>query len=131
MSLFVQRLLSLAILVAFTVVLATQRSPVNWWSLVVGVTMGSAATVARLWWLATHDRRYSQEEIRSQRFRNHASRGVRIGAIIGVMLATFLSSAGIALHLPVTDIGAGLGAFLTGGMLVVVARPNRNREIRL
>ena len=118
-------------LLAASVLIGSSSQPLNLVPVAAGLGIGFTLALFRIRWLAGHDRPYTQSELREIRRRQWRSPEVRNGALIGVVIATVISSAGAALGLRTPELLSVLLALLSGGMLAVLAGPDRDREVRL
>jgi hypothetical protein len=128
---FVRRVLWVVGLLAASVLIGSSSQPMNLVPVAAGLGIGFTLALFRIRWLAEHDRPYNQSELRDIRRKQWRSPEVRNGALIGVVIATVISSAGAALGLRTPEVLSVLLAFLSGGMLAVLAGPDRDREVRL
>jgi hypothetical protein len=128
---FLRRVLWVVGLLAASVLMVGSRQPPNLIPAAVGLALGFTLALFRLRWLAEHDQPYTQSELRDMRRNQWRSPAVRNGALIGVVIATVISSAGAALGLRPPELLSVLLAFLSGGMLAVLTSPDRDREVRL
>jgi len=118
-------------LLAASVLIGSSSQPLNLVPVAAGLGIGFTLALFHIRWLAGHDRPYTQSELREIRRRQWRSPEVRNGALIGVVIATVISSAGAALGLRTPELLSVLLALLSGGMLAVLAGPDRDREVRL
>ena len=128
---FLRRVLWVVGLLAGSLLMVASSQPANLVPAAAGLGLGFTLGFFRLRWLAEHDRPYSQNELRDLRRNQWRSPEVRNGALIGVVIATVISSAGAALGLRPDELLSLLLAFLSGGMLAVLTSPDRDREVRL
>jgi hypothetical protein len=128
---FVRRFLWVVGLLAASILIAASSQPMNLIPVAAGLGLGFALSLFRMRWLAAHDRPYTQSELRDIRRNQWRSPEVRNGALIGVVIATVISSAGVALGLRTPELLSVLLACLTRGMLAVLAGSDRDREVRL
>jgi hypothetical protein len=127
-----RRVLWTAGLFVASLLIARSAQPTNLLPVVAGVAIGFGLVLVRLWWLAEHDaHRYTQAQLRDMRVNQWRSREVRNGALIGVVIATVISSAGSLLGVRPVELVSLLLAFVSGGMLAVLTRSDRDREIRV
>src|SRR5512132_519210 len=96
---FARRVLWVVGLFAAAVLVGSSSQPMNLIPVAAGLGLGFTLALFRMRWLAEHDRPYAQSELRDIRRNQWRSPEVRKGALIGVVIATVISSAGAALGL--------------------------------
>ena len=91
---FVRRVVWVVGLLATSVLIGSSSQPLNLVPVAAGLGIGFTLALLRIRWLAEHDRPYTQSELREIRRSQWRSPEVRNGALIGVVIATVISSAG-------------------------------------